>query len=648
MDSLFSNGILVFDGAVGTELYKRGFYINRPFEELNLSAPAEVEKVHSAYLEAGADVITTNTFASSRPQLANFDIVDRQQEILFSALKSANDAVEAISKSPAGLKRKNRPAIGLSIGPMGDLVEPLGRVGIEEAEEEFRLIAEIARRTGQPFQLYILETFSNLDELSAAVSGIRKADAETPILASIHSKSSQKKYLENFARRFGNSTSVQALGINCSEGPSDLMKVTQLLVPQIKLPLIVQPNAGLPRAVNGRYFYMSSPDYMAKFAKRFIEAGARGVGGCCGTGPDHVAAITQAFTMVRAQNATNQTSPTAPGSEATKLNDVSVGATLEAQAPVQFTKLTERTNSRVGQLLAQGKPVHSVEILPPKGTDLEKFSSYVDLVEKEGFPFINVPDGARASTRVNSLHIASFVAHRQSKLNSEKIRILPHFTTRDRNLIALQSDLLGCSINGVHDVLLVTGDPPKLGTNRDATAVYDIDSIGLTYLAASLNRGVSPTGDELGEGTEFGIGVASNPTAINLEVEIQRWNYKVQSGADFAVTQPIFDPESYFRWRDKIGAAYRPHVIGIWPLVSMRNAEFMANEVPGVHVPAWVLEEMSKATTPEESIKRGVEIAQKAMQKLVGACEGFCVSAPLGRVPVALETLRPFREMKLS
>lgn len=439
---------------------------------------------------------------------------------------------------------------------------------------------------------------------------------------------------------------MQALGLNCSEGPSDLMKVTQLLVPQVKLPIIVQPNAGLPRAVNGRYFYMSSPDYIAKFAKRFIEAGARGVGGCCGTGPDHVAAITQAFTMVRAQNATHGSTPqTIPE---VKQPEVSVGATLEGPAPIAFTKLTERSKTRVGSLLAQGKPVHSVEILPPKGTDLEKFAGYVDLVEREGIPFINVPDGARASTRVSSLHVASLMAHRQSKIAGEKLRILPHFTTRDRNLIALQSDLLGASVNGVHDVLLVTGDPPKLGTNRDATAVYDIDSIGLTYLAASLNRGVSPTGDELGEGTSFGIGVASNPTAINIEIELQRWNYKVQSGADFAVTQPIFDPESYFRWRDKVGAHYRPHIIGIWPLVSIRNAEFMANEVPGVHVPNWVLEEMAKATTPEESIKRGVEISQKAMHKLVGSCEGFCVSAPLGKVPVALETLRPFREMKLS
>ncbi len=646
MENLFGRGLLIFDGAIGTELYNRGFFINRPFEELNLSAPAEVEKVHLSYLQAGADVLTTNTFAASRPQLANFDIEARQQDILFSAIKSAHDAVNAYLKTSEGQRRAHRPAIGLSVGPMGDLVEPLGRVGLDEAEEEFKRIAEIAQRAGINFELYILETFSNLDELGAAVRGIRSADKATPILVSVHTKASQKRFLETFAKRFGSNSDIQAMGLNCSEGPSDLFKVAQHLLPLISRPLIVQPNAGLPRAVNGRYFYMTSPDYMAKFAKRFVELGASGVGGCCGTGPDHIAAIRQAFSMVRAQSGAlpSVVKSTGEGLGLRSVQEVPHSA-VDALGPT--VPLSKREHSRVGQLLGSGKPVLSIEILPPRGTDLGKFLSYIEEIDRHGIPFINVPDGARASTRVNSLHLAAYVSHMK-----RNVRILPHFTTRDRNLIALQSDLLGCYINGVSDLLLVTGDPPKLGTNRDATAVYDIDSIGLTYLASSLNRGVSPTGDELGSGTGFGIGVASNPTAINIETEVQRWRYKVESGADFAVTQPIFDPDSFLRWRDRIGASYRPHVVGIWPLVSLRNAEFMANEVPGVHVPTWVLEEMAKAAqgphSLDESIKRGIDIAHRAMRRLENACEGFCVSAPLGKVPVAIETVRPFMSMRVS
>ena len=234
--------------------------------------------------------------------------------------------------------------------------------------------------------------------------------------------------------------------------------------------------------------------------------------------------------------------------------------------------------------------------------------------------------------------------HLSAKINSDPkigVTAIPHFTTRDRNLIALQSDLLGASINKVHDVLLVTGDPPKLGNSRDATAVYDIDSIGLTYLVNHMNQGLSPQGDSLGSKTNFGIGVASNPTAINLDLEIKRWKYKVESGADFAFTQPIYEVETFLRWKDKIGSSYLPHIIGIWPFVSYKNAEFMAHEVPGVFVPRWALEKMANVQDdPKASVQMGIEIAAKIMRDLSDHCEGFAISAPLGRVEVALEVLK--------
>lgn len=612
---------LIFDGAIGTELYERGFYINRPFEELNVNAPADVIAVHESYIQAGAGVLTTNTFSITEPQLKKFDIEAHQETLLRAGLKNAGIARKKNEAAHSGVR------IGLSIGPLGVLVEPLGSYGLETAKNDFRKVGEIATRAAvedpstYAFDLYILETFSNLSELSAAIDGIRAVDPHRPILASLSVKSTQNELLAGFASRVGSRADVQYLGLNCSEGPSDLLASLTKLVPQVSKPVIVQPNAGTPRQLNGRYFYMTSPDYLGKYARRFIEAGASGVGGCCGTGPDHIRAIRSTLKMMGAKKV--EAKP-------------SVKVT-ESQPGMPRTSLQERGASKIGSVLREGRKVYSVELLPPKGSDTAKFLSDATSVMAAGIDFINVPDSARAITRVGSLHIAALVEnHFKGKLHA-----IPHFTTRDRNLIALQSDLLGAFVNGVSDVLLVTGDPPKLGNNREATAVYDIDAIGLTYLADCLNRGVSPNGDVLGRGTEFGIGVASNPTSINLDLEVKRWGYKVESGADFAITQPIFDPESFLRWKDLIGKDYRPHVVGIWPLVSFRNAEFMANEVPGVSVPEWVLDEMEKAgEDKDEAAKRGIEIAVKVMERLAAECEGFCVSAPLGKTSIALDVLR--------
>ncbi len=604
---MFENHLWVFDGAIGTELYERGFYINRPFEELNLSHPSDVQAVHEAYIAAGAECLTTNTFSVTRPQLKKFDIADKQSALIQAGLEIANRARE----------KKPEVKIGFSLGPTGVPIEPLGPTSHESAQEFFSEAVRCAHKSQYDF--YILETFSNLAELEDAIIGIRKVDALRPILASVTAHSSQSDFIPDFVKRIGERADVQALGLNCSQGPSDLLTLLKRMRPLTTKPIIIQPNAGVPNHVNGRYFYMTSPDYLGKYAKRFIEAGAQGVGGCCGTGPLHIQAVRAALHMESARvlkgaqfsHITLVSSPTKPPSP----------------------DWEKRSQSHIGELLRSGKKVHSVELLPPKGTDVEKFLKQLDQLEAAGIPLANVPDGARASTRISSLHLAA-LANRSSR----KLRVFPHLTTRDRNLIALQSDLLGAFVNGVKDVLVITGDPPKLGNNRDATAVYDIDSIGLTYLMDCLNRGQSPSGDSLGQGTGFGIGVASNPTAVNMELELKRFRYKCESGADFAVSQPIFDPESFFRWREALKDSWRPHLVGIWPLISMRNAEFLANEVPGILVPKNILEEMAKAENdPVEATKRGIDIAQRNMAALSSSCEGFCVSAPLGKVDVALK-----------
>ncbi len=654
----FAPGTL-FDGGLGTELYERGFYINRPFEELNLSAPSDVKSVHRDYLDAGASYLTLNTFAGNRIQLKDFDLDGKLPEIVESAVRIANDARREYLESASGKKKTNgsSPRLAFSMGPLGVLVEPLGSFGLDEAKKEFAYVAGLASKnagdhpTTHDYDAYVLETFTNLSELEAAIDGIRLVDTRRPIIASISIKSSQKDLIEKFAARIGGREDVEALGLNCSEGPADLWATLKVLRPITSKSIIVQPNAGTPRHLNGRYFYMTSPDYMAKYAKRFVEAGATGVGGCCGTGPDHIRAMHQALkmTLVQSDGLAKASQDRAKANQAhagsgTAAGEVVVGETREAKlaSPTLRTPFAERTGSSIGASLARGEKVISVELVPPKGTNVEKFFEHVAMLGDAGIRHVNIPDGARAMTRVGSLHLASLVQAKTKALGRE-MRAIPHFTTRDRNLIALQSDLLGAAVNGVGDILMVTGDPPKLGNNRDASAVYDIDSIGLTYLADCLNRGVTTQGEELGSRTSFGIGVASNPTAINLEIEAKRFGYKVESGADYAVTQPIFDPESFLRWRDLVGKDYIPHLVGIWPMISMRNAEFMANEVPGVSVPAWVLTEMEKAgDNPAEAVKRGVGIAVRVMEKLAEVCEGFCVSAPAGRAAVALEALRPF------
>lgn len=600
--------ILVFDGNIATELYERGFYINRPFEELSLTAPGEVRQVHEDFLRAGCDILTTNTFNVNRFQLRVFDIEDKQFEILKSSLEICHEACKTTSR---------RAVIALSLGPTGQLIEPLGPLAKEDVRKEFAEILRLAQRAGS-FDFVLLDLFSNVSELECAIDGLRRVDPNIPVLASLSSRQDQEALLKEFAKTIGARTDVDALGLNGVDGPSEVFTLLKKLEWLTSKPIVARPNAGIPKHVNGRYFYLTSPDYLAKYAKRYIEVGATGVGGACGATPVHIAAIARAVKMQKAQV------------RATVLQEAQ--QSNGSHQILQRRSLNERTDSLVGQKLREKKHVVSLEVMAPKGVDVNLFFKQLREVEAAGISFVNVPDGARASTRVSSLHVAAAVAHQNFKL-----RVIPHFTTRDRNLIALQSDLLGAYINGVRDLLLVTGDPPKLGNTKDATGVYDIDSIGLTHMVDSLNQGFSPSGDALGSATSFGIGVASNPTAINLDLELSRWNYKVEMGADFAVTQPIFDADSFLRWKDKIGKNYRPQLVGIWPLISLRNAEFMANEVPGVRVPEWVLSEMAKSQdNKEDAIKRGVEISSKVIERLAAEAEGFVISAPLGKVPVAM------------
>lgn len=613
-----SDEIAIFDGGVGTELYERGFFINRPFEELNQTAHLDVIAVHKSYLEAGSKFITTNSFSLTDPQLKKFDIEKDLSALTEGALSNANQARVGFPDAK----------VIFSLGPTGEILEPLGPFSFEETKYVYQksALAALNAQKNNPnlyrFDGFILETFTHLKELECALDGIQMAGNTLPIIASLSVKSNQKDVLEKFARFVEQRSDIAVVGVNCSEGPSDLFNSLVFLKARVSKPILIQPNAGTPRHLNGRYFYMTSPDYFGKFGKRLLEAGAWGIGGCCGTGPQHIRAMVSATRMVQAQKSAANSGGDHP-------------KWVRVDLPVREVPAQE-LKSKILQDFKLKRKVISVELLPPKGTDTQKILSTIEKLNALGVRYFNIPDGARAQTRIGSLHASSFI---QNRLNN-KVTAIPHFTTRDRNLIGLQSDLLGASVQGIHDILLVTGDPPKLGNNKEATAVYDIDSIGLAYLANCLNHGHSPQGEDLGSRTSFGIGVASNPTAIDLAQEIKRWKYKIESGAHFAVTQPIFDPEKFLHWKDRIEEDYRPHLVGIWPLLSLRNAEFMANEVPGVSVPGWVIEQMEKANgDTTEALKRGIGIAERVMRALDTECEGFCISAPLGKAEVVHQLL---------
>ncbi len=382
------------------------------------------------------------------------------------------------------------------------------------------------------------------------------------------------------------------------------------------MPLSAQPNAGLPREVGDRKIYMASPEYMASYARRIVEAGARFVGGCCGTTPDHIRAIVGFVQSVSPRHAFGRRHV----------------APLPATA-VDPVPLAAR--SRLGAKLAEGRFITTVEIVPPKGVDPAPMFEQVRQLKAAGVDAVNVPDGPRAQSRMGAL-LSALMIEREVGLEA-----VVHYACRDRNLLGMLSDLLGAAAAGIRNLLIVTGDPPKMGPYPEATAVFDIDSIGLTNLVSRLNRGLDPGGNPIGQPTKFVVGVGVNPAAHDLERELRRFAWKVEAGAEFAITQPVFDLDQLDRFLRKVEAFRVPIIAGIWPLVSLRNAEFLANEVPGVTVPDAVLDRMRVASADgkEAALAEGVRISREMLAAVAERVQGVQVSAPLGRVPVALEVL---------
>ncbi|MBT8403785.1 MAG: bifunctional homocysteine S-methyltransferase/methylenetetrahydrofolate reductase [Gemmatimonadetes bacterium] len=607
-DMLSDDRVHVFDGAMGTVLYGRGVFVNVCYDALALDRPEVVEEIHRAYVEAGAEVLETNTFGANPVKLSAFGLGDRTEEVNRAAARAALKAADG------------RARVVGAVGPLGIRIEPWGPTSVDEAREHF--LRQMRALIDAGVDGLLLETFADPHEVDVALSAAREAAGNRPVMVQITvGEDGRTAYGADAARELVRlaAAGADAVGLNCSVGPAVLLDVLEEAADRVSVPLLAQPNAGLPRTVRDRKMYMASPDYMARYAERFAEAGVRFVGGCCGTTPEHIARIAD---VVRGRHPRHAPASVVPPPEAVRHPEV---------------PLAER--SAIGAALAEGRPIATVELLPPRGWDTTALVEAARACREAGVDAVAVVDSPRGRSRMSSL-AASGILQRETGVEA-----VMHYTCRDRNMMGMLSDLLGAAGDGIRNLLLVSGDPPVQGPYPDATAVFDIDAIGLTNVASGLNRGIDPGGADIGGPTRFVIGVALNPGAVDQERERSRFRWKVEAGADFAVTQPLFDVDALSRFLDATHDHPLPILVGLWPFGSLRHAEFLAYEVPGVSVPEAILERMRRAQArgPDAARVEGIAIARE-VREAVAALEpvaGVHVGTPGADVGAALEVLAP-------
>ncbi len=615
--------ITIFDGAMGTMLYNEGVFINQCYDELNLRSPDLIRKIHRAYVKAGAEIIETNSFGANRLKLVQHGLETQVREINRSAASLAREVAD-----DAG-----RPVlVAGAVGPLGVRIEPYGPTSLDEARGFFREQLEGLRDGGA--DLFLFETFGDLHEIEQAILAAREVAPDKPVIAQMTIGADGLTPFgatpEDVVRSL-DAWGADIIGLNCSVGPQIILEAVEKMAPLTKKKLSAQPNAGMPRDIGGRSMYMASPEYMATYARHLVQAGARVVGGCCGTTPEHIKAIAEGVRPL---------APRVMSAEATALD---VGRS-KLEAGRQASNVEHRTSnavatmpladrSRWGGKIARGDFVTSVEIVPPRGVDASRMLTDVKKLKDAGVDAVNVPDGPRAQSRMGAL-LTSVIIEQQVGIET-----VTHYACRDRNLLGMLSDLLGAAAVGLRNMLLITGDPPKMGPYPDATAVFDIDAIGLTNLVANLNRGLDPGGNAIGKPTSFVVGVGVNPAAIDPAHELKRFEWKVDAGAEYAITQPVFDPKQLERFLKTVSHVRIPVIAGIWPLVSVRNAEFLANEVPGVTVPDEIISRMRRANekSKEHAVAEGIAIAREMLAQVRSEVQGVQVSAPFGKVELALQ-----------
>jgi homocysteine S-methyltransferase len=606
---IFASRPVLADGAMGTVLYARGVFINRCYDELNLSDPGLILSIHEEYLQAGAEILESNTFGANRFRLGRHGLADQVNEINAAGVRIARQAVERLKEKQAG-----EAWVAGAVGPLGVRLEPLGKTGLDEARAAFA--EQIAALAAAGVDLLSIETMPALNEAREALAAARETAPELPVLVMVTVDDdgncldgSSPAHAAALLTEWG----AGAIGVNCSTGPTMVLTAIEAMRDATTLPLAAMPNAGMPRAVEGRNIYLCSPEYMASFARKAIQAGVQIVGGCCGTTPNHIRAMRSAMRDLDARARVEVT-----------------GEAPELTTETPPTPLGAR--SRIGALIAEGSFVTMVEIVPPRGIDCAKEIEGSRLLASLGVHAINVPDSPRATARMSA---ESLCIQIQQHTTMETVL---HYTCRDRNLLRIQSDLLGASSIGLRNILCMTGDPTKLGNYPDATAVFDVDSIGLVNIVRRLNHGLDIGANAIGASTNFTIGVAANPGVPDIEQELRRFAFKVEAGAEYAITQPVFDLRLLESFLKRIEEYRIPVIAGIWPLVSLRNAEYLKNDLR-TSMPEEIMLRMAQAETPEAAQREGILIAQEMLEAVRPFVQGVQVSAPFGRYTAAAEVI---------
>ncbi len=594
--------LVLLDGAMGSLIYQKGVFIDKCYDELNLSRPDLIRSIHEEYIRAGARVIETNTYGANRFKLKSHNLLENMDQVIGAGVRLAREA--------AG----DEVYVAGSMGPSGLELEPWGDTSLQEVFDSYCEQAEMMLEAG--VDLFILETFQDIREIEQAIAALRSA-AELPVIAMMTIREDGRtRYgvdLTDVTRRLS-ASGADAIGLNCTVGPKPMLDFVEQVLQHAGKPVSVMPNAGRPQYTDGRMIYLSTPEYFSVYTKRFIEKGVRILGGCCGTTPEHISKMANALAMKQTRIQ----------------HSIQIGIRPVTEEPLP-EPVPVKEKSAFARKLSEGRSTVLVEMVPPRSIDVSKLIAGAKMLKDMGVDAINIPDGPRASARMTSLALSVLMQDRVG------IETVLHYTCRDRNLLGMQSDLLGAAAMGIRNILAITGDPPMIGDYPQATAVFDIDSIGLVHLMNNLNHGIDVGEKRIGDPTSFFIGVGLDPNGVNPENERRRLGLKKEAGAEFVITQPVFDVPSLEHFMEKADMEELFLIAGIWPLVSLRNAEFMKNEVPGVYVPEEVIRFIARFDNREDQLKAGIQIAHEMVERVSAFTRGIQVSAPFGRYELALE-----------
>jgi methionine synthase I (cobalamin-dependent)/5,10-methylenetetrahydrofolate reductase len=598
--------VLVCDGAMGTMLYARGVFVNKSFDALNLADPELVGGVHREYVRAGADVLESNTFGANRLKLAAFGLAEQLHAINVAGVRIARQAA------------RDHVYVAGAMGPLGIRIEPWGKIGVDEAQAHFREQAEALLAGG--VDLFVLETFRDLNEIGAAIKAVRSL-SDLPIVAQMTTEEDGSTLDGTPPEKFAPALvdrGATIVGLNCSVGPAPMLETIDRIEQSVQVPLSAQPNAGRPRDIEGRTIYLSSPEYMASYARRFVAQGVRLVGGCCGTTPEHIRQIKRAVQAVAHAPATTERPS---------------GTTIVTVEPPVGAPVPRTDKSRMAHALARGTFVLAAELPPPVGYDAASAIACAQRLKIRGVDVVTISDGPRGGARMSALSLAVLV---QQQAGIEPVL---QYACRDRYLLGMQSDLLGAHAIGLRNLLIFTGDPRKSGDYSDATVVFDVDSIGLTNAVSRLNRGCDVGGQPIGAPTAFHVGVIANAGAPGLDEEVRRFEYKAEAGAEFAVTPPVYDLDAFDQFRRRTAHVPVPIIAAVRPFDSLLHAEYLANEVPNIRVPEALLARMRRAEGPDAAVEEGIAIARELARQLRARAQGLQIGGPMTSVLAVLDGL---------